>query len=481
MRDPAESDQVSFEQFRPGAHIHLLGICGTAMASLAGLLKEMGFKISGSDQNVYPPMSTQLEALGIQIMHGYHAKNLEPRPDLVVVGNVISAHFEEAVALVNSGIPYTSLPKALAAFAIGQDSLVVAGTHGKTTTTSLVAWIAEQCGLNPGFLVGGIPMNFQKSFRPSKSSWFVVEGDEYDTAFFDKGPKFLHYKPKYLILNGIEFDHADIYRDLDHVKSSFRKLFEILPEDGILVYPEQDQNVRELLPFAKCRTKKSFGFEEGDYAAVEVLNFSGRCHFAVAHRGQKIADLAIKQFGPHNRYNALASFAMATELGWPRTKVLQALASFQGVKRRQELIGQQRGAFVFEDFAHHPTAVKLTLEGFREQFLGQRLIAVFEPRSATSRRKVFQQAYAEAFQKADLVYIAKPFDQSKIAESDRFSSTELVASLNSLHTRAADFENNGELIDLLKAEIKRDDVLVLMSNGGFGGLYPQLLNALAGS
>ena len=464
---------------KTGAHIHLMGICGTAMASLAGLLKEMNFKVTGSDQNIYPPMSTQLQELGIPVMSGYSAKNLATQPDLVIVGNVISAHFEEAQELMRLKIPYMSLPQALAKFVIGGESIVIAGTHGKTTTTSLMAWVAHQCGLDPGFLVGGIPLNFSKSFKRPTSEWFVIEGDEYDTAFFDKGPKFLHYKPKYVILNGIEFDHADIYRDLEHVKASFARLLEIIPEEGVLIYPEQDLNVKELLPLARCKVKKSFGLDCGDYAAIESLALNGRSHFSVLHQEQKIADLAIKQFGPHNRLNALAVFAMSAELGWTRSQTLQALASFNGVKRRQELIGQPRGAQVYEDFAHHPTAVRLTLQGFREQFPKRRLIAVFEPRSATSRRKVFQKDYVAAFAGADQIFVALPFDQSRIEEQDRFSTDELVEDLLALGRKAQSFANNEELIEVLKNNIDKDDVLVLMSNGGFGGLYPKLLEALA--
>lgn len=464
---------------KSGSHIHMMGICGTAMGSLAGILKDMGFHVSGSDQNVYPPMSTQLEALGIPLKVGFKASNLEPRPDLVIVGNVISRSNEEAQALLASDIPYTSLPKAMGEFVIGdRESIVISGTHGKTTTTSLVAWITDGVGLDAGFMVGGIPVNFKKSFRAPKGDTFVIEGDEYDTAFFDKVPKFVHYKPKHVILTSIEFDHADIYKDLDHVKSAFRRLLELIPEDGTLIYNAADPNIHELLPVCRAKTQYSYGLNNGDFHAADREVLHGRNQFSVVFRGERIGDLALKIFGEHNTLNALSAFALATALKWPQHQVCQAMAQFLGVKRRQELLGEPRGVSVIEDFAHHPTAVALTLRSMRERFKDAKVFAVFEPRSATSRRKIFQNDYVRAFSEADEVYLAKPYDQSKIAENERFSSEELVEALKSSGREARAMASVEEIVLRIAERAKRGDVILIMSNGGFDGIYQKMLQAL---
>jgi UDP-N-acetylmuramate: L-alanyl-gamma-D-glutamyl-meso-diaminopimelate ligase len=469
---------VNIANLKPGAHIHLIGICGTAMGSLAGIFKSLGYEVTGSDQNVYPPMSTQLTDLGIRLQEGYRAENLKPRPDLVIVGNVVSKGNPEAAALLESDIPYTSLPKALGEFVIaGRQSVVVAGTHGKTTTTSLMAWMAENCGLNPGFLIGGIPENFTHSFRAPKGDWFVIEGDEYDTAFFDKVPKFVHYRPRHVILTSIEFDHADIYADLDAVKAAFRRLVEMIPADGTLVACADDENVRELLPLCKARVM-TYGLENGDYRAVERNVIAGRNHFCVEREGIKIGDVALKMFGPHNTLNALAGFALGHALGWPMTAVLQSLAGFKGVRRRQQLLGEPGGIAVIEDFAHHPTAVRVTIDGVRELYPGRKVIAVFEPRSATSRRKIFQREYVEALGRADVAFVAEAFDQSKIKEDDRFSSAQLVADLKAKGADASVGKGSDELVGMIKSVARKGDVVLIMSNGGFDGIYGKLMKAL---
>ncbi len=477
-----------------GAHIHFMGICGTAMGSLAGLLKDRGFKITGSDQNIYPPMSTQLESLGIPIYKGYKKENLEPKPDFVVVGNVISSHFEEAQALLNSGIPFTSLPAALGEWVIEDRScLVVAGTHGKTTTTSMASWVAEVCGYRPGFLIGGIPLNFPRSFRNpvddnSPEQLFVIEGDEYDTAFFDKVPKFVHYKPKYVILTSIEFDHADIYNNLDEVLVSFRKLLELIPEDGCLVYNKEDENIQKIL--SSCRAKKiSYGMSDGQYRVSDRANLVGRNQFSVHYYEESagatghedfrsVADLALKSFGPHNTMNALAVYAMSRELGWTNSKVLQAFADFKGVKRRQEIIGEKNNVTVVEDFAHHPTAVSLTLDCMREQFPQRRVISIFEPRSATSRRRVFELEFAQALAKSDVVLLPRAFDQEKIKEEERFSSERVVEILKSQNHQAHYCSDHSEILSNLKEIMAPGDVVLIMSNGGFGGIYEEILKLL---
>lgn len=449
------------------------------MASLAGILKDLGYKVTGSDQNVYPPMSTQLEKLGIPIQLGFKKENLQPRPDLVIVGNVVSRSNPEAEALLATDIPYTSLPKALGEFVIAnRDSYVVAGTHGKTTTTSLMAWATDALDMKAGYLIGGIPLNYGLSFRAPQGNAFVIEGDEYDTAFFDKVPKFIHYKPKHVILTSVEFDHADIYKDLDHVKSAFKQLLALIPPDGTLVYHADDKNIADILP--ACRGRKiGYGLNKGDYRMSEREVIQGRNQFTVIKGKERVADLALKIFGEHNSLNALAVFAMADTLGWSRAKVLQAFADFKGVKRRQELLGEIKGVTVFEDFAHHPTAVDLTLRCMRERFPGRRLLAVFEPRSATSRRKVFQDDYAKAFAQSDLIFLAQPFDQSKIDAADRFSTDQLIGDLRAQGKIAESAADVPGLLSKLAGAAKSGDVILIMSNGGFDGIYQKLMSQLS--
>lgn len=485
------------------SHIHLIGICGTAMASLAGLFKSLGHKVTGSDQNVYPPMSTQLQDIGIEIMQGYKKENLKARPDLVIVGNVISRGNDEATALLETDIPYTSLPKAMGEFAIGsRNSIIAAGTHGKTTVTSMMIKVADQCGVKPGYMVGGIPVDYGRSFRLAEGNYFIIEGDEYDTAFFDKVPKFIHYKPKYVILTSVEFDHADIYKDLDDVMKAFRMLIALIPSDGLLVVCADSENVMRLAREAKCRvlTYGALANDRAldvDYQVVEREMIEGRNHFAVKYQGRKIADIAIKSPGEHNALNALSTFVIARELGWSVNEALQGLADFQGVKRRQEVIGTPKGVTLIEDFAHHPTAVKVTTEAIREKYIvgtsdrsfsgsGEELVAgasgrlfcLFEPRSATSRRKIFQKDYVKAFAAGDKILIAKAYDQSKISEDERFSTAELVSDLKSSGQDAAEFASADDIVTHLKTIVKKGDVVLIMSNGGFDGIYKKLQEAL---
>lgn len=469
------------KKLNPGSHVHLIGICGTAMASLAGILKDLGYKVTGSDQNVYPPMSTQLEQLGIPILQGFKKENLTPKPDLVIVGNVVSKTNPEAEALLASDIPYTSLPKALGEFVIAhRDSYVIAGTHGKTTTTSILAWVTDALKMEAGFLIGGIPLNYGLSFRAPKGNAFVIEGDEYDTAFFDKVPKFTHYRAKHVILTSIEFDHADIYRDLDHVKQAFRTLIEAIPADGSLIYNAEDKNILDLLKFCKAKNMASYGEDTGDYQISDRQVIVGRNQFSVVKNGEAIADIALKIFGKHNSLNAISVFALADTLGWPRQKVLQALADFKGVKRRQELLGEVNGITIVEDFAHHPTAVDLTLKCMRERYPGRRLLAVFEPRSATSRRAVFQEDYTRAFELADVIFMAQPFDQSKIGEGDRFSTDRVIAKLREKGKIAETAPDISGLLSRMTALTKKEDVILIMSNGGFDGIYQKLFQELNG-
>lgn len=472
--------QASISQLSPGSHIHLIGICGTAMASLAGLLKDRGFKVTGSDLNPYPPMSTQIEGMGIQIQRPYKKENLHPKPDFVVIGNVIPASNEEAMEVNALSLPYCSLPQAMGEIIIAdRDSFVIAGTHGKTTTTSLMSWVAENCGLQPGFLIGGIPKNFSQSFKNPAANTFVIEGDEYDTAYFDKVPKFIHYKPKHVVLTSVEFDHADIYKDFDAVKAAFQRLMTLIPQKGSLVYWGDDANVKEIA--AKCTAVNTFsyGFNEGnDYKVAIVSENEKQTVFTVHFKGQLVTEFTTPLAGRYNILNAAAAIAQAHIQKWPLEDVKKALATFQGVKRRQEILGEYSGVLLIEDFAHHPTAVKETIKAIQNKYKGHRVFSVFEPRSATSRRKVFQKDYVEAFSQAHEVLIAQAFDQGKIAEDNRFSTQELIDDLKHQNVSARLHASVDQIVSDLVQRSEKGDVILIMSNGGFDGIYQKLMTGL---
>jgi len=484
----AERKPVQNIDLKPGAHIHFMGICGTAMASLAGLLKDRGFKITGSDQNVYPPMSTQLQKIGIPIMEGYKAENLTKagKPDLVIVGNVISRQYEEAQALLASDIPFASLPQAMGQIVIDHRHCInVSGTHGKTTTTSMMAWITDQLGLKPGFMIGGIPKNFDFSYRVPQGDWFVIEGDEYDTAFFDKVPKFTHYRPRSVILTSVEFDHADIYKDLDHVKQAFQMLLKLIPENGILVTAAGDANIADLLKREKeTLTKKfvnvlTFAINApADYVAKNVRAVGQKTEFDVHREKKDDTHVSINLIGDYNVKNALAAFALCERLGFDMQKVVKALADFQGVKRRQEIIGRPNDITIIEDFAHHPTAVKQTIETVQQRYPKSRVFSVFEARSATSRRAVFQKDYVEALGVGHAVLMPPAFNQQSIAESDRFSTDKLISDLKARGVDANLCNDVDSIVSTLKAKAHPGDVILVMSNGGFGGIYEKLLKEL---
>ena len=465
---------------KPGSHIHLMGICGTAMASLAGLLKDRGFKITGSDMNPYPPMSTQLESLGINIQKGYKAENLHPKPDFVIVGNVISANNEEAQELVKLGIPFTSLAKAMGEFIIAdRESVVISGTHGKTTTTSMMSWVAENAGVKPGFLIGGIPKNFSQSFKNPEGKFFIIEGDEYDTAYFDKVPKFIHYKPRHVILTSVEFDHADIYKDLQAVKDAFARLMQLIPENGTLLACAEDANVMELRKLAKCKNSFTYGFSaNADFRAKVLFQNEKGVGFEVHHKGEILGPYNMQITGDYNILNATVVVAMSKCLGFSENRIQIGLETFEGVKRRQEILGEPGGILVIEDFAHHPTAVRETVKGIQKKYPNRKVFSVFEPRSATSRRKVFQKDYVEAFKGSHEVMLAKAFDQSKIDSENRFSSEELVEDLNKAGVVTNAFDSADHLVDALKSRAKKGDVILIMSIGGFDGIYGKLLKAL---
>jgi len=465
----------------PGTHIHLVAICGVGMASLAGLLKARGYRITGSDQNVYPPMSTYLADIGISPLGGFRAEHLSPRPDLVVIGNAVSRGNPEAEAVLAQGIDYISFPQALGRFLIGsRSSLVVSGTHGKTTTSALAAWVLTGAGLDPGFFVGGVPLNFGSGWHAGRGDHVVLEGDEYDTAFFDKGPKFLHYRPKHVILTSVEFDHADIYRDLDHVKSAFAKLIEIIPTDGSLVvcsdYPEA---------LAVSRAVKApwvtYG-ESGDWTANKVKFDQGRSLFDPCFKGRSegLVDAAV--IGRHNVTNALAVYAMGRTLGIAHDQLLDGFRTFKGVKRRQEVRGEKRGVLVIDDFAHHPTAVRETIDAVRGAYAGRRLWAIFEPRSNTSKRNVFEKEFAAALAGADRAIVAGVFQPEKVAEGQRLSVQNLVGEINRIGGagRALTIADSAAIAEHVARHSRAGDVLLIMSNGGFDGVHDKILQALAG-
>lgn len=472
--------QASLKNLKSGSHVHMMGICGTAMASLAGLLKDRGFKVSGSDSNPYPPMSTQIEGLGIKISKPYQKENLNPKPDFVIVGNVISANNPEAQEMVNLNLPFCSLPQAMGEFIIDQkDSFVISGTHGKTTTTSLMSWVAEKCGKKPGFLIGGIPKNFSQSFKNPEANTFVIEGDEYDTAYFDKVPKFIHYRPKNVILTSVEFDHADIYKDFDAVKSAFKRLMKLIPENGSLVFWGDDENVKKISEECAIKNKFSYGLKEGaDYRATNLQQKNGKTSFDVSFKDQKIANFTTEMTGSYNILNATAVVAQAHIQKWDLEQTKTALETFQGVKRRQEILGEYGGVLLIEDFAHHPTAVKETVKAIQDKYEGRKVFSVFEPRSATSRRRVFQKDYVDAFSIAHDILLAEAFDQGKISEDDRFSSEELIADLVKLKKTAQVFTGADAIVDDLGKRAKKGDVILIMSNGGFDGIYTKLMNRL---
>ena len=461
------------------SHIHLMGICGTAMASLAGILKNKGFHITGSDQNVYPPMSTFLNEMGIEIKKGYSGDNLDPVPDLVIVGNVITRVNPEAVRLSELNVCYLSLPQALRHFAIeDKKSVVIAGTHGKSTTSAICSWLLEYCGMKPGYMVGGILNNFKSSFKLGEGNYFVIEGDEYDTAFFDKGPKFLHYAPFVAIITSIEFDHADIYRDLDHVISSFSRLVDIMPSDGLIIANSDDPVVMDVVAKAKCRVW-TYGYNENAlWRAVDIQNQDSGTYVKILKEGKEYLSLVSPLYGRHNISNILSTVALSDFIDIPTEKVPSAIGSFKGVKRRQEVRGEEKGILVLDDFAHHPTAVQKTIEAVKGRYEGRRVIAVFEPRSNSSRRGIFQKRYSEAFDSADLVFIPEPPMMDKVPADDRFSSAGLVEELKGRGLNAFYGSSTDQLLEMIMTNAVSGDVVLIMSNGAFDDIHEKLLTKL---
>ncbi|HKC62200.1 MAG TPA: UDP-N-acetylmuramate:L-alanyl-gamma-D-glutamyl-meso-diaminopimelate ligase [Pyrinomonadaceae bacterium] len=465
-------------------HYHLIGICGTAMASLAGMLQARGHNVTGSDENVYPPMSTMLAGLGINVMQGYKPEHLDPAPDCVIIGNAIPRGNAEVEETLNRKLLYRSQAETVKEeFIRGRRSLVVAGTHGKTTTTSIAAWVMEQGGLNPTFLVGGIVQNFGVSFRVTSSDYFIIEGDEYDTAYFDKGPKFMHYLPELAIVNNIEFDHADIYKDLDAVKLAFRRFMNLVPGNGRLIAGWDSLHVREIV--ADMRDKlftrlETFGTSDDAMWQAREIDYTGEhASFRVFRQGCEWGRFKTPLIGEFNVRNCLAVIVAADAWGLEQKQIADALASFKSVRRRAEVRGQERGVTIIDDFAHHPTAVRETLQALRTKYPKNRLVAVFEPRSWSSRLAVFQDAYAQAFAPADYVIIASVYQSNKATEKGSVLDTaKLIEDIRALGKPAFGIPKAADIIEHLRPELREGDIVAIMSNGGFDQIHDKLLQAL---
>ncbi|RIL06714.1 MAG: UDP-N-acetylmuramate dehydrogenase [Proteobacteria bacterium] len=455
------------------------------MGALAGLLHARGIRVTGSDRALYPPMSDALARWGIPVALGFDAKNvLEPRPDLVVIGNSVRADNPEAQAVFDAGIAYRSFPDALYQLAMaGRHSVVVAGTHGKTTTTSLLGALLANAGRDPSVLVGGVALDFDGPFREGAGPHFVVEGDEYDTAFFDKTPKFWHYHPETLLLTSVEFDHADIYRDLDHVKDVFRQLVRGVPASGTIIAALDDADVCDVLDGARCKVV-GYGVDEGEHGfrAVDLVPGPEGTRFRVVRDERDVATALVPMYGRHNVANAVGAIATAVALGVPVADAAAALAGFRGVRRRQEIRGTERGVTVLDDFAHHPTAVRETIAAMRMRFPGRRLVAVLEPRSNTSRRALFQRDFADALAGADRAVVAivphEPIYSATGAVTEYLDAERLAGELRAGGHDAIALGDVPAIVEDLAATSREGDVVLVMSNGDFGGLWGKLLERL---
>jgi UDP-N-acetylmuramate: L-alanyl-gamma-D-glutamyl-meso-diaminopimelate ligase len=463
-------------------HVHLIGVGGTAMAALAGMLATRGFRVTGSDRELYEPTASLLKQSQVEVKTGFGAQNLAPAPDLVVVGNVITRNNPEAEALLKTSLPYLSMPEALWHFFLQHKRvLMVAGTHGKTTSTSMIAHVLEAASRDPSMMVGGVAKDFGSNYRLGEGGDFVIEGDEYDTAFFDKGPKFLHYHANAAIVTAVEFDHADIYRDLDHVKSSFRTLIDQMDESRILAvcadFPEA-LNVSE-----KARVRKlTFGLKAGDFRAADIRMAADGAHFSITHGDRRLIDKVHLPIGGRmNIANALGTFVLLRECGLSAEEIARGLKSFTGVVRRQEVVGMAGGITVIDDFAHHPTAIRATLEAVAERFSGHRILAAFEPRSNTARRNIFQEGFATAFDRASRVYLAPVFfkDNDPIPADQRLDTTELADAIAERGPMAIACDSNDHLLASMLHDARAGDIAVFMSNGPFENLKERFLAGLA--
>ncbi len=462
-------------------HIHLIGVAGSAMAALAGMLSARGYRVTGSDNQLYEPTASLLKGLAIEVRNAYDPANLAPAPDLVVVGNVVPRTNPEAQALLASSIPYLSMPEALwHLFLRDRRVLMVAGTHGKTTSTAMMAQVLATAGRDPSMLVGGVARDFGTNYRLGSGSDFVIEGDEYDTAFFDKGPKFLHYRAHGAILTAVEFDHADIYRDLEHVKSSFRALVAQMDESRVLAVCADHPNALEVSADARAR-RVTFGLKAGEFRATEIAIGPAGARFSIEREGARVArDLELPVGGRMNIANALGVWVLMREFGMGDDDLARGLLAFGGVKRRQEIVGEARGIIVIDDFAHHPTAIGVTLEAIAERYAGRRIVAAFEPRSNTARRSVFQQGFAAAFDRAARVYLGAVYfkENDPIPAGARLDTDMLAQAIGARGPVAAAYASTDAILEAIVAEARPGDVVVCMSNGPFDGLPQRLVAAL---
>ncbi len=459
--------------------IYLVAICGTGMTALAGMLKEQGYEVRASDQNVYPPMSTFLEKMDIPVFDGYDESHLSPPPDLVVIGNSMSRGNPEVEAVLENKLPYISLPMALSEFFIcGHYSCVVSGTHGKTTTSSLLAWMLESAGKDPSFFIGGIPENFGKGSKLGKGEVFVSEGDEYDSAFFDKGSKFLHYRPDLVILNNVEFDHADIFQSLEDIEVAFSRLINLIPRNGYLLSCWDDPVVKKLSSktFSNLIT---FGLsEDADWRAVNISPEENGTSFDVLFKKEKFGNFTTPLFGLHMVSNCLGVTAVCNILGLQAEEIRDGLASFKNVRRRLQYHGEAKGIKVFDDFAHHPTEIKATLEALRSRFPRQRLWAVFEPRTATSKRNIFQSRFVEALAVADNVILTPLYVPEKVPEGERLSVEKICQLLENQNTPSRVLPADGGMMSFLKENLRANDVVLFMSNGDFNQIPANLIKQI---
>ena len=463
-------------------HIHLIGICGTAMASIAGMLKHRGFHVTGSDAAAYPPMSDFLRDLGIPVAQPFDVRNLEPKPDLVVIGNAISRGNVELEYVLDQRLDFSSLPQLLHdEFLRGKEVLVVAGTHGKTTTTSMLSWIFHSAGLDPSFLIGGIAENFGSSFHLGNGNHFILEGDEYDTAFFDKGPKFLHYFPDAIILTSVEFDHADIYKDLDAVETAFKRLVNLIPRRGKIVAFDGDAgDATESASLERCLAKAFCPVERYGAGAKAIWKITNlrldpeRTTWTVIHKGEHFADFEFALAGEYNVWNATAAAALAFSCGITKPAIAEALKTFKSVKRRLEVKAQVHGITIIDDFAHHPTAIAGTLKALRARYAGARVWAILEPRSNTLRRRVLQSDLARSLAQADEVIVANVFRSEAIPENERLELPALAAEIKQQGRPARLLADADAIVQTIASELRSGDVVAILSNGGFGGIYEKL-------
>lgn len=457
--------------------IHFVGVGGVGMGSLAIALAQAGFEVTGSDGKLYDPMKSELSRAKVKLFEGYSSEHLKTmRPNWVVIGNVIRKENPEAQAWIQSGVPFCSFPEAVRRFVI-QDklSIVCAGTHGKTTTTSWVSFLFQELEKKPSYLIGGVPVDLPTGSFISNGEFFVGEGDEYDSAFFDKGPKFLHYNPTACILSNVEFDHADIYRDLDHVKESFEKLVSLLPGDGVLVVNYHDSNAMEVAQKALCPVQ-TFGTGEGAmWRVINVQENQDGFRFEITYKGKNLGEFQTGLFGVHNLMNLLSGICVASNLGMPIEKMRSIVPRFSGVKRRQEILSKSPFLLI-DDFAHHPTEVRATLTAVKKRFPNRRIWALFEPRSATARRNVHQKEYTECFGNADVILLSVPFKAQDLNEKERLSTGTLSTELTALGKQAAEFTSSDAILQKLKQDLQPNDIVVVMSNGEFDKIQRKILS-----